>query len=219
MREEIRFIKVIKTILVVCAVVAFAITCYQAKSSFVKGYEDGRQTSVTSDTYHLPIIENTFIPGNDSLLFTGSDGSRFQLKTKYLVSGDVFNEHSPHKMFSFFKGFKMALGLAMLVFYILLLLKLYYFIDDSSKGKIFTLENINSIRVIGGYCISLSFISFVWDLCGYFITKELFSHTSFSTAYLFDFNYLLLIVGIVTMVIMHVFKKGYELQQEQELTV
>jgi len=122
-------------------------------------------------------------------------------------------------MFSFLTGFRMAITAAMVVFSILLLLKLYYFIDDSSKGKIFTLKNINRIKVIGSYCISLSIASLIWDVCNYFITKALFSHTSFRTAYSFDFNYLLLTVGIVTIVIMQIFKKGYELKQEQDLTV
>lgn len=219
MRDELRFIKAIKVVLIFGAVTAFAITCYQVRGSFMKGWENGAETSHLSDAYHLPVFDNIVIPANDSLKIVGDNGFRYHLKTQYLVSGDIYNKSNPQKMLSFFSGFRLALAFAMLCFSILLLSKLYYFIDDSSKGLIFTLENINRIKVIGGYCIFLSITSFIWDLCGYFITKELFSHTSFTTAYSFDFNYLLLTVGIVTIVIMQVFKKGYDLKQEQELTV
>lgn len=219
MRDELRFIKVIKVILIFGAVIAFAMTCYQMRGSFLKGWESGAETSQSSYAYQLPVFDNVVIPANDSLKIVGTNSFMYKLKTQYLVSGDVYNKSSAQKMLSFFTGFRMTLAFAMLCFSILLLSKLYYFIDDSSKGMIFTIENINRIKVIGGYCISLSIASFIWDLCGYFITKELFSHTSFTTAYSFDFNYLLLTVGIVTIVIMQVFKKGYELKQEQDLTV
>ena len=219
MKDELRFVRGIKVVLIFGAIIAFAITCYQASGSFMKGWENGAETSQTSYAYHLPVFDNVVIPANDSLKIVGDNGFMYHLKAQYLISGDIYNRSGFQKMLSFFTGFRMALAFAMLCFSILLLLKLYYFIDDSSKGMIFTMENINRIKVIGGYCISLSITSFIWDLCGYFITKELFSHTTFTTAYSFDFNYLLVTVGIVTIVIMQVFKKGYDLKQEQDLTV
>ncbi|MBC7567659.1 MAG: hypothetical protein H7223_11930 [Pedobacter sp.] len=180
MKDELGFIKVVKVVLVFGAVIAFAIICYQMRSGFVKVWQDGAETSVNQKVYHIPVFENTIIPANDSLQIIGDNGFNDQLRTKYLVSGDVFNKTSPQKMLSFFTGFRIALAFFMVAFSTLLLLKLYSFIDDSSKGMIFTLENINRIKVIGGYCISLSITSFIWDLCGYFITKELFSHTPFT---------------------------------------
>ena len=219
MRDELRFMKTTKCILVIGAVIALLITCYQMRGAFLKGWQNGAVTTQSPYAYHLPIFDNIVIPTSDSLKIIGNNGFNYHLKTQYLVSGDVYNRSSPQKMFSFLTGFRMAITAAMVVFSILLLLKLYYFIDDSSKGKIFTLENINRIKVIGSYCISLSIASLIWDVCNYFITKALFSHTSFRTAYSFDFNYLLLTVGIVTIVIMQIFKKGYELKQEQDLTV
>ncbi|MEJ7558048.1 MAG: DUF2975 domain-containing protein [Pedobacter sp.] len=219
MRDELKFLKVTKVVLVIVAVVAFAITCYQVREGFMKGWKGGAEASVNSKAHHLPLFENNIIPANDSLHFIGSNGSAFYLKTRYQVSGDVYIRQRPQKIISFFYGFKNLLSLSMLAFGVLLLLKLYRFIDDSSKGRIFTLENINRVKIIGVYCILLSFTAFIWDLCSYFIIKEVFSHTSFTTAYSFDFNYLLLTVGIVTIVIMQVFRKGYDLQQDQELTV
>jgi hypothetical protein len=51
------------------------------------------------------------------------------------------------------------------------------------------------------------------------MSREVFSHTNFHAVYTFDFNYLLSVVGIITIVIMQVFKTGYELKQEQDFTV
>ena len=219
MDNELKFIRVIKVLLVIGAFLAFAVTCYQTRSSFFKGWKDGEQADINSAAYHTAIFDDLVVPAVDSVAVNGRDGFTYRLKTAYLVSGDAFNHKSPQKKLSFLSGCRGSLTLTILVFGILLLLKLYYFLDDSSKGLIFTLENINRIKAIGGYCISLSVVSFLWDLVDFYITKKLFSHTDFRTSYSFDFNYLLLVVGVVTIVIMLVFKRGYELKQEQELTV
>lgn len=219
MDDELKFIRVIKVLLVIGAILAFAITCYQTRSSFFKGWKGGQQAEISGAAYHTAIFDALVVPAADSIKVDGNDGFSYRLKTAYLVSGDAFNSRSPQKKLSFLSGCRGSLTLAILVFGILLLLKLYYFIDDSSKGLIFTLENINRIKAIGGYCISLSVVSFLWDVVDFYITQELFSHTNFRTSYSFDFNYLLFVVGVVTIVIMLVFKRGYELKQEQDLTV
>ena len=219
MNKDLRFIKAIKVILVSGAFIAFAVTCYQFRSGFFKGWSDGGDSVVRSAAYHMPIFENIVIPHNDSLAIKGSDGFTFDLNAKYIVSGDAYNQKSPQKKLSFLSGCRVSLMLAILVFSMLLLFKLYYFIDESSKGLIFTLDNIDRIKAIGGYCIWLSIALLVLDIVNYYISSEIFSHTELKTTYMFDFNYLLFTVGVLTIVIMYVFKKGYDLKQEQDLTV
>jgi len=219
MNKELKSIKTIKFMLVTGAFIAFAITCYQARDSFLKGWNDVENSAIGSARYHMPIFENIVIPANDSLNIKGKDGFTYNLKTKYILSGDAYNQTFPQKKLSLLNVFQTSLILVLLVFGILLLVKLYYFIDDSSKGLIFTLDNINRIKSIGGYCILISITSLIVDIVSYHISKELFRHTELKTSYDLDFNYLLCTVGVVTIIIMYVFKKGYDLKQEQDLTV
>jgi hypothetical protein len=206
-------------ILVASALVAFGMISYQSRSSFFKGWNDVDNSPFNSAAYRTPIFENVVIPANDSLKIIGKEGFTYILKTKYIVSGDVYNQSTPQKKLSLLNGCQILLMLTILVFGILLLFKLYYFIDDSSKGLIFTLDNINRIKAIGGYCISLSIALLISDVISYCISTELFRHTNLITTYTFDFNYLLFTVGVVTIIIMYVFKKGFDLKQEQDLTV
>jgi hypothetical protein len=219
MNKELKFIKAIKFTLVTGALIAFAINCYQARGDFFKGWNEVGNAAGRSAGYHIPIFENVVMPANDSLNIKGKDGFTYILKTKYILSGDAYNQTFPQKTLSLLTACHFLLVFSVPVFGILLLIKLYYFIDDSSKGLIFTLDNINRIKSIGGYCILLSAILLITDIVSYHISKELFSHTELNTSYVFDFNYLLFTVGVVTMLIMYVFEKGYDLKQEQDLTV
>ncbi|WP_166664879.1 DUF2975 domain-containing protein [Pedobacter metabolipauper] len=211
--------KWIKSVLVAGGILILIVTIYQSGSVFKKGWNDADDPIVLRSEFHSVIFDDVITTRADSLNITGKDGYIYKLKADYRVNGDVFNLKDSGQRISFLEGFNFSLTVTILVLGILILGNLYYFIDDSSRGDIFTLKNINRIKIIGYYCISLSVALFIWDLVSFFIAKEIFSHTEYQVSYEFDFNYLMFTVGVVTILIMHVFKKGYELKQEHELTI
>jgi len=82
-----------------------------------------------------------------------------------------------------------------LILTVLILLNLFRFFGDSSKGEIFTLVNIDRIKAIGLYCVSMSLLLLVVDLINFLIQLEFFRFTEYQVNYEFDLDYTLFAVG------------------------
>lgn len=217
--NDLKFIKLIKQLLIITSVVLFIYGIYHGRSAFRDGWKLSDNPDYENSLFHVSVRHATIMQRTDSLHIKGNDGFVYNLERKDLVSGDVFNRNKLDKMVSFYQGIDLILIISILTAVVLIFVKLYHFLNDSSKGEIFTLENIQRIKNIGIYCISLSILFLMWDFLNFKIQEGLFRHTNYRVDYEFDFNYVLFTVGMVTMVIMYVFKKGYQLKQEQELTV
>lgn len=96
-----------------------------------------------------------------------------------------------------------------------IIIKLYLFINSIQNDKVFSLINIKRISALGWFCILQSFM-----LYGFYFSKSDFDQFSTYQAIIsIDFEFWLLIFGITLLTIGFVFKKGIELQQEQDLTI
>lgn len=98
---------------------------------------------------------------------------------------------------------------------ITIILKLYTFINSIQDTKIFTIINIKRISTLGWYCILQTFL-----LNAFYFSKSDFSDgLTYQSIITINFDFWLLIFGVTLLTIGFVFKKGIELQQEQELTI
>lgn len=219
MRNDLKSIRMIRVLLLLISIFLLLWTVYDHRSAFMKGWYAQDELESISPRYQDGVFANVISKPLDSLHIAGKSGYVFKLQKSDLVTGTVYNLHQDHKMLSFYEFAIFMIGLSIIIVGLKVFSKLYYFLGDSAKGEIFTLLNINRIKGIGFSCILLSVLLWVGDTLAFLKQQELFSFTDYQVNYDFDFNYTLLAAGMLTMVIMFVFKKGYELQQEHELTI
>lgn len=219
MRKDLKFIRIIRGILLLISVILLCLAVYDHRSAFIKGWNQDEELKPLHPSLQDAVFGAVVSKPGDSLNIIGKDGYVFKLEKSDMVSGTVYNLHQDNGMITLYSIINTILGIIVLIIGFKVFSKLYYFLGDSAKGEIFTLENINRIKEIGFFCISLSILLWVGDVLVFLRKQELFRFTNYQVAYNFDFNYTLFAAGMVTMVIMYVFKKGYELQQEHELTI
>lgn len=219
MSNDLKFIKLIRILFIIISAVLFIVSFFDAKTGFADGWRSSGDAELVKSKLNVSVHENELRGKQEPFRVTGNDGFVFRLNKTDVVSGRVFNANNENNLISFYSVARTGISFIILVFTFFIINKLYHFLTDSSKGMIFTLTNIKRIRDIGMCCISLSLLLYFWELLNYLISKDLFSHTIYTVKYRIDFNYLLLCVGLVTMVIMQVFRKGYELKEEQAYTI
>ncbi|WP_316821191.1 DUF2975 domain-containing protein [Pedobacter gandavensis] len=219
MRKDLKFIRMIKGVLILVSGVLLILAIYDHSSAFMKGWNSFDELQTAEPRFKEAVFQNVIYKTGDVLHITGKAGYVFNLQQQRLVEGTVYNLKQDNMMISIYAGLIALLGLIVLIISFKVFSKLYYFLDDSSKGEIFTLKNIDRIKQIGFYAIALSVLLWTADVILFLKKQELFSFTPYQVSYQFDFNYVLFAAGMTAMAIMYVFKKGYELQKEQELTI
>ncbi|MBB2149094.1 DUF2975 domain-containing protein [Pedobacter gandavensis] len=219
MRKDLKFIRIIRGILLLISVVLLIWAVYDHRSAMIKGWYADEELKPLQPRFQNALFGAVISKPGDSLNIKGKDGYVFKLEKSDLVTGTVYNLHQESTLYSIYKTAMLVIGFTLFIISFKVFSKLYYFLDDSAKGEIFTLKNINRIKDIGFFCISLSILLWVGDVLAFLRTQELVRFTDYQMEYNFDFNYILFAAGMVTMVIMYVFKKGYDLQQEHELTI
>lgn len=95
-----------------------------------------------------------------------------------------------------------------------IIIQLYLFINSIHLDLVFSEKNIKRLDKMGWCCIILSF-----TIYAFYISKIGWKDLSYSVIAAVNFEFWLLIFGITLLTIGFVFKKGIELQQEQDLTI
>ena len=98
---------------------------------------------------------------------------------------------------------------------IAIITKLYFFINSIHDKKVFSIYNIRRINTLGWYCILLPFLLYGFHFSKLDFTAGLTNQVISSI----NFEFWLLIFGITLRTIGFVFRKGIELQQEQDLMI
>lgn len=94
------------------------------------------------------------------------------------------------------------------------IIQLYLFINAIQLGQVFSEKNIRRLGKMGWYCIILSF-----TIYAFYLSRTDWKELSYKVMVAVNFEFWLLIFGIILLTIGFVFKKGIELQQEQDLTI
>lgn len=202
----------------ICYVILLAFTVAMGfffgggREGFKNGWNSAETASPISDSYHSyirdinrkPILLNN---DSDSIIIENSYSKvlvyRVEKKQQLLV-------------YSIIKW----IGMLLIVFSgIFIFTKLYRFFDAISSKEIFTLKNIKRLKEIGITSIFLSFIFIVYDYTDYLAVKSTLHNYPYSVSLFLDFFCWPAILGIVLIAIAYAFKKGVQLQQENELTI
>jgi hypothetical protein len=111
----------------------------------------------------------------------------------------------------------MILGIAISLYIFYNFLKLLIRI---AKGKIFVEENLQVLFHIAWFLIALGVVSVLTQTVFYFVFKsDIPNVLRFQFAEVLQKSSGLLIIGLLVLLLARIFKRGYELQSEQELTV
>lgn len=95
--------------------------------------------------------------------------------------------------------------------------KVYFFINSIQNDSVFSLVNIHRITMIGWFCILQAVLLYVF----YFFEAESKMSQSFTCSKMvsINFDFWLVIFGLTMLIVGYVFRKGIELQKEQDLTI
>ena len=125
---------------------------------------------------------------------------------------DGLNGVEPTEKFTFLSG---AFLFLVTIIGLAILANLYLFINSIQNTKVFTIINIKRISTLGWYCILQSFLLYAF----YFSKSDFSDGLTYQSIITINFDFWLLIFGVTLLTIGFVFKKGIELQQDQELTI
>lgn len=98
-----------------------------------------------------------------------------------------------------------------------IVLNIYFFINSIQNDNVFSLLNISRITMIGWFCIFQAVLLYAFY---YFEANvKINNNAIYEKIVGVDFDFWLIIFGLTMLIIGYVFKKGIELQKEQELTI
>jgi hypothetical protein len=112
-----------------------------------------------------------------------------------------------------------SITLAIVAFYSLILIP-FKLLKLIARGEAFNDETIGSLYTIGGFLISIGLILSLTRLGGHLFLST--AIPSVFTYYVYDdfmLNWLFYVIGLIVLLFAKAFQKGYQLQEEQELTV
>jgi magnesium-transporting ATPase (P-type) len=95
---------------------------------------------------------------------------------------------------------------------VVILTQLFKFINSVNEAKVFTEKNIKLIQKMGWNCIAESVL-----LYGFYLSKLKFVDVESMRSV--NFEFWLLLFGLTLLTISFVFRKGIQLQREQDLTI
>lgn len=99
------------------------------------------------------------------------------------------------------------------------LVYLYRFINSIEMGNVFSTENTGRLTRMGWYCTMIPFLLFIYNAMVYANQLNNLQDLAFKIIENVDFQIWLLIFGLTLLTIAFVFRKGIELQQENDLTI
>ncbi|MBE5321721.1 DUF2975 domain-containing protein [Pedobacter sp. MR2016-19] len=99
------------------------------------------------------------------------------------------------------------------------LVYLYRFINSIEMGNVFSTENTGRLTRMGWYCTMIPFLLFIYNAIVYANQLNNRRDLAFKVIENVDFQIWLLIFGLTLLTIAFVFRKGIELQQENDLTI
>jgi hypothetical protein len=122
---------------------------------------------------------------------------------------DGYNGVQPKEELNWLSGVLMLLGFSIGA---LILTQLFKFINSVNEANVFSEKNIKLIQKMGWNCIAESVL-----LYAFYLSKlKIISVESIRSI---NFEFWLLLFGLTLLTISFVFKKGIQLQKEQELTI
>jgi len=99
------------------------------------------------------------------------------------------------------------------------LVYLYRFINSIEMGNVFSAENVGRLTHMGWYCTMIPFLLFIYNAMIYANQLNNRQDLVFKIIENVDFQIWLLIFGLTLLTIAFVFRKGIQLQQENDLTI
>lgn len=111
------------------------------------------------------------------------------------------------------------IALVVLILSIKVLIKFYKFLNALSKGELFTILNMKRLSSAGIFIMLISLLIYSFNYLNYIDAKILMKPYNFVVFRNFDFEFNPLMFGLVLIAISYVFRKGIEMQQEQDLTI
>ena len=122
---------------------------------------------------------------------------------------DGYNEVQPNEELNWLSIILLLLGF---VIGVVILTQLFKFINSANEAKVFTAKNIELIQKMGWNCIAESVLLYV-----FYLSKLKFVNVESMRSV--NFEFWLLVFGLTLLTISFVFRKGIQLQKEQDLTI
>lgn len=179
--------------------------------SFIDGWNSVDSNKPSAGVYHSKIEKTNTSP---ITLKSGSDSTIInESYREILVHGNAKKQLAGYDIIISTVVFLIVI-ISVIVFIIL-----YKFTAAISQKEIFIVKNINRLNLIGILSIIISLLFIVYDYMNHLAVKKALQNYSYKVSVEMDFYFWPALFGITLITIAYAFKKGLELQQENELTV
>lgn len=182
------------------------------KESFMAGWKQNDEEKITKskiiyiENGAVSKMEKSMLPNGDSLI------ERIYPAKVYIFDKERIGQSNIYEFII------TILVFAILYCGTLILFNLYKFIDAVDKSQVFTFKHIGRLTKCGWYCVALTIAFYTYNLVEYLEAKKMLGAPLIGPIKL-DFMFWPALLGLVLLTIGYAFKKGLELQQENELTV
>lgn len=209
MKRNLMLIRLLFVILLVASIIS-------GLADFVSGYRHGwdsvgsKRWSVVQHVLFKPNSEKNIV------LMQRENGDSISFSKNYYSDVKFKNDEDSSSLISLFMFMVAAV---VVVLGIKVLINFYKFLNALVKEEVFTLQNVKRLFRMGIFIACISPLTYIFYYLNLMNTQKMMGPYSFSVLRNYDFEVFPLMFGLILVSISYVFRKGIEMQQEQNLTI
>lgn len=211
-------IKIYCILLTIVYIVIIANSAYQGRADFMEGFKNGRNKNYTSEVYHLNLE-----PKEGK--YTFHERLKNEKNNQYITAeANIYTVRDDASYSSIPPGLK-AMKLICIVFiailgFGLLFSPLLFFsiIYSMTKNRIITSSLILRARVLGWLMMLFSIIEIIYTVNQTMILHKIMEFENYDIV-MGQPDYMMLVLGLVTLILAEILKVSLKMKEEQDLTI
>ena len=209
MKRNLMLIRLIFVILLAVSIIA-GVT--DLVSGFSRGWESAGSNSPS-------IVKNVLFKPSDQkniVLMRRENADSISFSKNYYSDVEFKNNEDSSSLISFFM---FIVAIIVVVLGIKVLINFYKFLNALVKDEVFTLQNVKRLFKMGIFIACISPLVYLFYYLNFMNAQKMMKPYSFTVLRNFDFDVTPLMFGLILVAVSYVFRKGIEIQQEQDLTI
>ncbi|MEO8821835.1 MAG: DUF2975 domain-containing protein [Ginsengibacter sp.] len=197
-------------------VILLAVSIISGVTDLVSGFSRGWESAGSNSPN---IVKNVLFKPNDqknTVLMRRENADSISFSKNYYSDVEFKNNEDSSSLISFFM---FIVAIVVVVLGIKVLVNFYRFLNALVKEEVFTLQNVKRLFRMGIFIACISPLEYFFYYLNFMNAQKMMKPYSFTVLKNFDFDVSPLMFGLILIAISYVFKKGIEMQQEQDLTI
>lgn len=182
------------------------------KSGFMQGWDSNGPNSSS-------VVNSVLFKSNsqkDIVLMQRKNGDSISFSKTYYSDVKFRNNEDSSALISFFMFIAAVVAT---VLGIKVLVNFYRFLNALVREEVFTLQNVRRLFRMGIFIACISPLAYIYSYLNFMNAQKLMESYSYTVLKKFDLEFAPLMFGLILVAISYVFRKGIEMQQQQDLTI